>query len=641
MNLRLKDLTILRTIDDKIKNLVCRKILDHNKKSNNTQNSFVNKIPFITNNKEVSKLLYSKEISDFLSFNNSTFNLGKFVLYNYNCDEDFFVVFVIKTITIICLVIFTSFLRTLAFYLSSHTNIFYRQLGVMSQAIYFIIEPRCRYLFIVYFNKCSNTLLKTILTSLTTSDNILTDIEDKTNNLSYLISYGSQRYCPDLYHCIIKYISDMVMYTIFIMVDMYIVNIHKTIFKKGISLITGLTIPVIPLGITGYQGLNQNMSLYQKKSISYYNTVFTISENIIKSKESLVYSKLYKNNIDKLSLLLKDAEVNYNEFIKQYTNTITYRFLPSWLSTFFFMLVLDINVSPFVLNLQETILRETGETWFTLRDIVFRLNVIHNNYLSDYHPESSLEKTYNQLCNNSILKEINNISRIENIKINNLTFFYPNPQNQILEIPIIQNLSTDINKKGLTIILGDSGKGKSTLLNIIAGREDINDSNGQIILNNHIKISQVKDNLIDLISFMPQRTYIYEGCTILYNITFSDKLKPNEDIILTTVIQLCDLDELIQEKKTDYKIYNNPSNLSEGQKKRICLARTFYEYELFNKSVLIADEPTTGLEIESSRRIIKNINNYYCQSQKIIILGLHTGILLDYDPELNINFINL
>ena len=181
---------------------------------------------------------------------------------------------------------------------------------------------------------------------------------------------------------------------------------------------------------------------------------------------------------------------------------------------------------------------------------------------------------------------------------------------------LIKNLNLSINKNDKIMILGESGSGKSTILDILTGL--ILPSEGIIKLDN-IKID--KSNLKAYqkkISLITQNIFLEEG-TLLKNITNTNK---NSNINFKHLKKCCEISEIsnfIQRNKDKYKMYiaHNGNNLSGGQKQRIAIARALYK----NSDILIFDETTSEIDVKIEKKILSNFLKHV--TNKTIILVTH------------------
>lgn len=178
------------------------------------------------------------------------------------------------------------------------------------------------------------------------------------------------------------------------------------------------------------------------------------------------------------------------------------------------------------------------------------------------------------------------------IKLKNLTFKYPDADFNILE-----NINFTINKGDRVLIFGKSGKGKSTLLDVISGFLD--DYTGDFLIDN--KKIKSKSSWRSKIGYLAQSFFILDD-TIKNNIILNDKLDNDK---LNQVINICNLSEILdnQSKGLNTIIGERGSLLSGGEKQRIGLARALYR----NPEILILDEPTSSLDDITSKKFLDSI----------------------------------
>lgn len=183
-----------------------------------------------------------------------------------------------------------------------------------------------------------------------------------------------------------------------------------------------------------------------------------------------------------------------------------------------------------------------------------------------------------------------------NIEIKNLNFSY--------DIEVLKNINLDIKKGNKVLILGNSGGGKSTLLKILKHYYEV--KRGSVLIGG-IDINDYKKNDIIYIS---QNEKLFTD-TIYNNIGNSDKF--------SEIIKICLLDEVVEKFKLGYNtlIEEDGFNISGGQKQRIMLARAINN----DFNILLIDEGLNQLDVNSERKILKNLFNHY--KDKTIIVVSH------------------
>ena len=180
------------------------------------------------------------------------------------------------------------------------------------------------------------------------------------------------------------------------------------------------------------------------------------------------------------------------------------------------------------------------------------------------------------------------------ITLNNIFFKYKDSDNYVLN-----NFSCSIKKGDRVLIIGESGKGKSTLLDIIAGFN--NDFKGEILIDgmplNNLPSWRKK------IGYLSQSFFILDD-TILNNIILNNEYQEDR---LKSVIDICGLANVIdnQNEGINTKLGERGSFLSGGERQRIGLARAIYN----KPEVLVLDEPTSSLDEKTAHNFISSIMN--------------------------------
>ena len=240
---------------------------------------------------------------------------------------------------------------------------------------------------------------------------------------------------------------------------------------------------------------------------------------------------------------------------------------------------------------------------------------LESNNLSNFNAliqdiSVSLERIEN-IYSNYKIDEISTISiiddrntNINSIELNNVSFSYTE------DISVINDFSFKFEKGNIYKIVGESGKGKSTFFDILAGLyPELSD---RFIINESEKFdfNNYKNNLV----YIDQNSYIFTD-SIYENISLYRNI---EQKIVEKVCKTLDLDKVIDSSSNKYNtVINKESNLSGGQKQRILIARAFVE----KKEVYIFDEITSALDYENKKRFYKLIEKI--KDDSIIIFASH------------------
>lgn len=192
------------------------------------------------------------------------------------------------------------------------------------------------------------------------------------------------------------------------------------------------------------------------------------------------------------------------------------------------------------------------------------------------------------------------------IKFNNVRLSYGDKE-------VLKGINLEANKSEFIALVGSSGGGKSSLMNLLMRFYDVN--GGEILINGtnlkDIKIHSLRQN----IGLVTQRVYIFND-TVAKNVAYGREF--NEDAVINA-LKLANAYEFVSKLDNGINTILNEfgTNLSGGQRQRIAIARALYQ----NPQILIFDEATSALDNESEKEITKAINNL--RSKKIIFVIAH------------------
>jgi len=233
----------------------------------------------------------------------------------------------------------------------------------------------------------------------------------------------------------------------------------------------------------------------------------------------------------------------------------------------------------------------------------------------------SLVKILKKNVNGFSKKKINFSKSIE---FKNISFKYKN-QNKAL----FNNLNLSIKKNKKYFLKGESGLGKSTLVDIISGLSE--PKSGRIIVDK----KNTSLNALDWfkkISYMSQNNTLFSG-SVLENIVLQDFPKNIDlnrlDYALKTSNSLNFVNRLY--KKLDYFVGEKGKRLSSGQVQRIILARCLYK----KSEILILDEFLSSLDEKNSNKILKLISKIRNQTIFVILHKYKKLKFVDYEIDFN------
>jgi len=196
------------------------------------------------------------------------------------------------------------------------------------------------------------------------------------------------------------------------------------------------------------------------------------------------------------------------------------------------------------------------------------------------------------------------------IRLKNINFNYDNNSN------VVENLDLEIKKNQIIGISGESGIGKSTIINILTSLLKV--KKGEIFVDdNHVNSQADFRKYQNLFSISSQDTYLFDG-TIKENIIFGYDNNFSKERF-DNAIKFSRLENTINNLPNGIETFvgSTIKQLSSGQKQRISIARSIYS----DRKILIFDEATNGLDEENEKIIFNNLKKL--KSNKTIIIISH------------------
>jgi ABC-type transport system involved in cytochrome bd biosynthesis fused ATPase/permease subunit len=180
-------------------------------------------------------------------------------------------------------------------------------------------------------------------------------------------------------------------------------------------------------------------------------------------------------------------------------------------------------------------------------------------------------------------------------------------------------LNFSIHRGELVGLSGISGKGKTTLINILLGF--IEPASGSVFINGELTTADQRKNFREKISYTKQQSLIIND-SIFNNISLKEvdvAEQKLQDVILSAGIETITKTE----NQSGYVIKENGKNISGGQKQRIAFARALYkEYDL-----LILDEPFNELDAEAELQMLQQLKLIAHKGKMILLITHNTGAL--------------
>ncbi len=214
-------------------------------------------------------------------------------------------------------------------------------------------------------------------------------------------------------------------------------------------------------------------------------------------------------------------------------------------------------------------------------------------------------------------------NEIGTVEFRDVSFRYPDAEEDVL-----QNISFSAKKGETVAIIGATGCGKSTLVNLIPRFYDA--TQGQVLVDG-INIREYKQkNLRYKIGYVSQKTFLFGG-TVKSNVAYGDNGK---SILLDDIVEavfIAQADDFVEMMDNGYygRIAQTGSNLSGGQKQRLSIARAIAR----KPEILIFDDSFSALDYKTDRALRKALDKN-CKNTTKIIIAQRIGTIRDADQIL-------
>ena len=191
------------------------------------------------------------------------------------------------------------------------------------------------------------------------------------------------------------------------------------------------------------------------------------------------------------------------------------------------------------------------------------------------------------------------------IKLENVTFSYDGKRD------VLKNVSMTFPKTGMTAIVGESGCGKSTIVNMLFGA--FRPKSGAVTVGGKELECLSRENYYSYLAVVSYNTYIFNE-TVRANFMLANKAVTDEEIYIA--LEKVNLADFIRENGGLEKVITeDAANISGGQKQRLALAVNL----VANKNIYVFDEATSNIDIESEAIIMENIKALSRENAVIVI----------------------
>lgn len=186
-----------------------------------------------------------------------------------------------------------------------------------------------------------------------------------------------------------------------------------------------------------------------------------------------------------------------------------------------------------------------------------------------------------------------------------------------VEIKAVDDISFEIEKGQLVVVLGASGAGKTTILNLLGGMDTV--TSGSIIVDGR-DISKANDRQL-----CEYRRYdigfIFQFYNLVQNLTAYENVELARQICKNPL----DASEVLEMVGLSARAHNFPSQLSGGEQQRVAIARAVAK----NPKLLLCDEPTGALDYVTGKQILKVLQDMVKIHHITVIMITHNSALAD------------
>lgn len=183
------------------------------------------------------------------------------------------------------------------------------------------------------------------------------------------------------------------------------------------------------------------------------------------------------------------------------------------------------------------------------------------------------------------------------------------------EIIANNDVSFEIEKGELVIILGASGSGKSTILNILGGMDTV--SEGEVIVDG-----------VDIVKLSDRERTLYRRNDVgfvfqFYNLIPNLTARENVELALEIVRDAKDVDETLRSVELGDRMDNFPAQLSGGEQQRVSIARAIAK----NPKLLLCDEPTGALDYKTGKHVLHILQEMSRKNGVTVVIVTHNSAI--------------
>ena len=384
--------------------------------------------------------------------------------------------------------------------------------------------------------------------------------------------------------------------TILILISIYLltVNLYATMYIFLIFTLSSLIL--LKINKNKIVNFGKEIIIHNEKRLKYVNEIF-LSLKFFKNKK---FNETIKKNFYEHNYKLNNIEILVafkNGYIRPLFELVILIIL---VSVILFVFANNYELKDFLPQFAVFL-----AACYRLMPSYARIMTAIQNYKYNIQPVNEYFQDIKTIFEKNKVSVLNeNIKFEKEIKFENIDFNYLDISNEKNDnLNIFKNLQFSIKKNSKICLVGGSGAGKSTFLDLIMGI--IDPSTGNIYIDNK-KQSLNNTKWQEKIGFASQNIFITND-TIKKNIAFGYEDDEIDDQKVDDCLKICNLFNFVEnlEKGKNTKLSDLGTNISGGQKQRIGIARALYN----SPSILILDEPTNNLDENNENDVIQNLTN--------------------------------
>lgn len=184
-----------------------------------------------------------------------------------------------------------------------------------------------------------------------------------------------------------------------------------------------------------------------------------------------------------------------------------------------------------------------------------------------------------------------------------------------VEIPALHDVNFEIEKGEFCVIVGASGAGKTTILNILGGMDTLTDG--------HVYLDGQEISAYDKHKLTTYRRHDIGFVFQFYNLVQNLTALENVELAAQICKEPLDAAQMLREVGLGERLKNFPAQLSGGEQQRVAIARALAK----NPKILLCDEPTGALDYNTGKAVLKLLQDTCRQKGKTVIVITHNQAL--------------